>query len=319
MGVEHIQSGLLTKVEIVNFRGIKELSLQLDSTTILIGENNTGKSSILRALQSCLSSSVPKQDQFSEYDYHLTSDSDYPPDSAFIEITLHLDEQRDFKWPESITTAFRDVIQVDENDGKHIILRVRSQYDSTAQRFKTGYNFLSLDKEELQTTPRRKQLELLPVFYLTALRSTESFKPNARFWRPFVDYLEIDPAARKVLEDALVSVNQKITDSHGSFGIIKEYLDYIIRNIPLNSTGPASIESVPTKIIDVLARAQVVLKSATGAGMPIAQHGEGTQSLAVLCLLYAFLKGKLNKTTPNALPILTLEEPEAHLHPSAIR
>ena len=63
-----------------------------------------------------------------------------------------------------------------------------------------------------------------------------------------------------------------------------------------------------------------MLTSITGARLPIGRHGEGTQSLAVICLFDAFLKGRLaDSYTEFTNPILALEEPEAHLHPSAIR
>jgi putative ATP-dependent endonuclease of OLD family len=52
----------------------------------------------------------------------------------------------------------------------------------------------------------------------------------------------------------------------------------------------------------------------------LSQHGEGTQSLAVICLFDAFLDAQLiGEFGEGAIPILTLEEPEAHLHPSAVR
>ena len=62
----------LEQIDIVNFRGITHLTLKLDETTVLIGENNTGKSTVLEALQICLSRSLTRKgDIFSEYDYHL--------------------------------------------------------------------------------------------------------------------------------------------------------------------------------------------------------------------------------------------------------
>lgn len=50
----------LQQIDIVNFRGIRQLSLTLDETTVLIGENNTAKSTILDALQICLSRSLTR-------------------------------------------------------------------------------------------------------------------------------------------------------------------------------------------------------------------------------------------------------------------
>ena len=62
----------LKSIKIKNYRGIKELALGLEpGTTVLIGENNSGKTSVLRAIDACLS--YKRKDIFSEYDFHLDS------------------------------------------------------------------------------------------------------------------------------------------------------------------------------------------------------------------------------------------------------
>ena len=67
-------------------------------------------------------------------------------------------------------------------------------------------------------------------------------------------------------------------------------------------------------MFDMLAKAQLHLGTTAGAKIPVGRHGEGTQSLSVLMLFAAFLKA-----WPEGAPFTALEEPEAHLHPSAIR
>lgn len=80
------------------------------------------------------------------------------------------------------------------------------------------------------------------------------------------------------------------------------------------SGDAVSIEAVPGRMFDLLAKAQISLGTTTGAKIPVARHGEGTQSVAVLMLFSAFLDSR-----PTGTPIVALEEPEAHLHPSAVR
>jgi len=75
-----------------------------------------------------------------------------------------------------------------------------------------------------------------------------------------------------------------------------------------------SIDAIPGRLFDMLAKAQVNMNTGTGAKIPVARHGEGTQSLAVLTLFNAYLQA-WNK----GAPIVAMEEPEAHLHPSAVR
>ena len=81
----------LSKIRIVNFRGLKDLTLELDPITVLIGENNTGKSSVLAALQGCLGRSFTRRgSHFGDYDPHLIDVNAQPTGAAPIEIRLGL-------------------------------------------------------------------------------------------------------------------------------------------------------------------------------------------------------------------------------------
>jgi putative ATP-dependent endonuclease of OLD family len=66
MEKRHISGGamILERVEIVGFRGINRLSLMLEQTNVLIGENAWGKSSLLDALTLLLS---PETDLYHLY------------------------------------------------------------------------------------------------------------------------------------------------------------------------------------------------------------------------------------------------------------
>src|SRR3990170_7175891 len=97
---------LLKNVVIENFRGIKNLSLELDRTTILIGENNTGKTSFLKAIHFCLGRSLSRRTTpFDEYDYHLDSKEAVPSDASPISITLCFVEEKEGEWPDQVIQA----------------------------------------------------------------------------------------------------------------------------------------------------------------------------------------------------------------------
>jgi putative ATP-dependent endonuclease of OLD family len=312
---------LLERIDIKGFRGIRQMSLKLEAgTTVLIGENNTGKSSILEAIRRCLASStLPGRDAFLEYDYHMADRNGRPADGDPIEIVLY------FALQPSETDAMGRMEKALQTDGTgtSVILCVRSTYDD-ANPGATTWEFLNLDGERLTIDPqyhRNALRKLVIVFYLNALRdAAQEFKPTAKFWRPFVRSLNMDAARKSELETALNTLNKQVIDAHASFGAIRERLGKITEMIPLHNQDPVSIQAIPDKMFDVLSRAQVMLTSATGADIPLGRHGEGTQSLAVVCLFGAFLSSKLAETyTGYASPILAIEEPEAHLHPSAAR
>lgn len=316
----------LEQIDIINFRGIRNLSLKLDETTVLIGENNTGKTTILDALQICLSRSLTRRSGiFSEYDYHMPQMDSQPADSESIEITLRFAEQSVGEWSDEVLQIIASAVQICEDERQCVMLRVDSRFDDEAEDYVTNWNFLNLQGDTLPRAREPRNItdlqRLVPVFYLAALRdSAQEFRPRSPFWGPFVRSAKISPDLREELENELAELNEKVLSSHESFGAVKERLSNTARLVPLNNDEPVGIEAIPGKVFDILSRTQVMLKSTSGARLPIGRHGEGTQSLAVICLFDAFLESKLEDSyNEHTTPILALEEPEAHLHPSATR
>jgi predicted ATPase len=71
---------LLSRLRIENYRGVKLLELALDETTVLVGENNCGKTTVLHALRACLYTlrSTGRASPFEEFDLHFASQSADP-------------------------------------------------------------------------------------------------------------------------------------------------------------------------------------------------------------------------------------------------
>ena len=322
---KNLSTMIVDEIEINNFRGIRNLSLKLDETTVLIGENNTGKSTILAALESCLSRNLTRRSgAFSEYDYYLPEKDSQPMDSEGIEITLRFLEQVENEWPDEVLQTLAEAVQAGDEGKQSIVFRVQSRYDEVLDDFVTSWSFLDLAGNELIAAKAPVNLfalqQLAPVFYLSALRdSAQEFRPRGQFWNPFVRSLKMDPDVRRVLEGELAELNQKVLDANDSFGAVEDRLKNTGKMVPLATDDPVGIEAIPSRIFDIMSRTQVMLSSVTGARLPIGRHGEGTQSLAVICLFDAFLQTRLEDTyREHSSPILALEEPEAHLHPSAI-
>lgn len=317
---------LLTHVSIQNFRGIDDLSLPLDELCVLIGENNSGKTTILDAIRLCLTRSFSRKAViFNEYDYHFENASAEPTTARPIMITLTFSEKRQDEWPDEISQLLADAEQVNEQDLRSVTLRVMSQFVSTTNSFVTDYDFLNLAGEPLSAAKSPRNIinlqQLIPTFYLASLRdAAQEFRARSAFWGPFVRSLEVDAEGRRQLEEALRELNKTVLENHTAFDEVKDRLKVTAQLMPLGEADPVTIEAVPTKVFDVLSRAQVNLESKTGAQIPIIRHGDGTQSLAVICLFDAFVKSQLEiGYGVAATPLLALEEPEAHLHPSAIK
>lgn len=214
-------------------------------------------------------------------------------------------------------------VQILDDGTQSVVFRVRSSYDDVSEDFVTSWSFLDLGGNELLGARAPANLialqQLAPVFYLSALRySAQEFRPRGQFWSPFVRSLKMEPDVRQDLERELAELNEKVLAANESFGEVEERLGNTAKMVPLSSDDAVGIEAIPSRLFDIMSRTQVLLSSVTGARLPIGRHGEGTQSLAVICLFDAFLHSRLEDSyREHASPILALEEPEAHLHHSA--
>jgi putative ATP-dependent endonuclease of the OLD family len=317
----------LANLRIKNFRGIGDISLDFDKITVLIGSNNTGKTTILDAIQFCLARSLSRRSGiFSAYDYHLPDEAAQPQNAQPIEITITFTEQNEGEWPAELVQVIPNAVGITDENLQTVIFRLTSKYDPEIGDFTTDWEFLNPTGNPLGARARNTRYpielqRLAPVFYLAALRDAgQQFRAQSPFWGPFVRSLKMDVGERDEIEAVLAALNQRVLDSHEAFAPVLESLKQTANLVPLGGRDAVSIEAVPAKVFDMLSRTQVLLSGKTGARLPIGRHGEGTQSIAVICLFGAFLGAKLaDGYSPQAEPILALEEPEAHLHPSAVR
>ncbi len=307
----------LTRVEIENFRCIERISVDLDETTVLIGENNSGKTAFLDAVRLCLDPPFGrKRRPFEEYDYRLSEGKASPAEAPPIRIELVFAEGFPKEWPEDVRQDFREVIDRDPEERGVIRLRVTASFPSD-----TEWEFLT---EMEGPTERPAFLErirrLAPVNYLSALRDAEkNFASRGRYWRDFLDETGIPTEERAGLERELHEVNTRIVAQHQPLASVREQLEVVRKVLDFAAADAVSVDALPTKLFALLSGAQVSLASRSGARIPVTRQGQGTQSLAVLALFAAFLGSRRAAGQPEAVPITALEEPEAHLHPAAVR
>lgn len=311
----------ITKVRIENFRGLKELELDLDKTTVLIGENNSGKTSVLDALRLCLRDLGPRRRVvFDGFDFHLKDGAAEPHSADPLRVEISFSEQSPGEWDEALVGRLsrQKILQVGTDGLNHVKLRVTCAYDPANRDFSQDWTFLNLDGRRLTAVPETALGTLqreVAFFYLTALRdAARHFDAKGPFWRPFLKDSQLSPEKKAEIEQKLREINDLVVASHISFEQALDRLGKVQDVVPMAGGDVVSIEAVPGRMFDMLAKAQVHLGASSGAKVPVERHGEGTQSLAVLMLFSAFLDA-----WPDGTPVVALEEPEAHLHPSAVR
>lgn len=314
----------LSKIKVENFRGIAcaEIEPHRD-ITVLVGENNTGKTSVLEALRLCLDAvKSNKTCNFTEFDFYRDDTCNNLASCKPITITLTYLESKDHPWPDHITQSLNEVIV--GSDYSVIKLRVIAQYDADAGEPVQSWCFLDDAENELvgKNGLIKDLRRLRPFFFQTALRAAkDEFHGRSTYWSSFLRNKDIEETTRKELEDELLDVNRKIVDAHGSFKQVTEEVKRISELVAVGKVDAVTVDPAPADVYRTLRYGtDVNLLTASNAKIPIRSHGEGTQSLSVLLLFSAYLKTRLHADVDRqAEPIIAIEEPEAHLHPNAIR
>ena len=319
----------LREIRVKNFRNLVDTTVPIDDTTVLVGENNSGKTALLDALRIALPRSVAARGTpFDEYDYHMSKPEDSPQTSEGISIELWFREDESDEWKDSLIQSLSEIVQIDPTkDLDYIGLRLSSKYDKTLKEMTTKWEFLALDGQPLGGKAANpailaKFFSYIRLFYLSALRdSNEEFSPRSQYWGRILRDLKISEEQRKILGEELTKLNESLLKADSRLEQVRKSLDKIQGIMSVGTKQNTTIQALPLKPWDLMSRSEVVIKThGNEIDFPLSRYGQGMQSLAVLFLFEAYIDMLLTAMfQPETKAILTLEEPEAHLHPQAIR
>jgi putative ATP-dependent endonuclease of OLD family len=319
----------LREIIVKNFRNLVNVSVPIGDTTILVGENNSGKTALLDALRIALPRSLAgRGNPFDEYDYYMCKVGDSPHTCEGIVIELWFREDSPDEWPDTLIQSLTDIIQTDPvKDLDSIGLRLSSKYDTIAKEIVTKWEFLTLDGQPLggkgaNPANLTKFLSYMRLFYLSALRDFDTeFSPRSQYWGRILHDLKINEEQMKMLSEELAKLNNALLKADTRLEQVRTSLDKVQKIMSVGSGQNTSIQALPLKPWDLLSKSEVVIKThGNEIDFPLSRHGQGMQSLAVLFLFEAYIDMLLVPSfQPETKAILTLEEPEAHLHPQATR
>ncbi len=319
----------LREIIVKNFRCLVDVTIPISDTTVLVGENNSGKTALLEALKISLPwNTASRTPPFNEYDYHMVKNSDSPQTSNGIEIELWFREDASDEWPESLVQALTDIIQTDPvMDLDSIGLRLSNKFDEIAKEFVTKWEFLALDGQPLggkgaNSANLTRFLPFNRLIYLSALRnSSDEFSPRSQFWGSILRDLKISDEQAKRINEELSILNEDLLKADPRLEKVKKSLNRVQEIMVQGTNETTSIQALPLKPWDLMSKSQVVIKArGTEIDIPLSRHGQGMQSLAVLFLFQAYIDVLLKPFfKPETEAILALEEPEAHLHPQVSR
>lgn len=305
----------IRKILIKNFRSIKELEFEPTSLCALIGENNSGKSNILKAINLVLGDTWPSVRNISDDDIYNKD-----PQSE-IEISLLFDQ--------ALITNKDSAGHDYEVHG--FCLRYRHYKRKTGMKKKGDpkVEFVTLDKngaeikiikklqkgqasfpETLNVNTELK--ELVPAVYIGVDRDLEKELSGSRWTLLGKLFIEL---AKEFAEDAYrISRYESISDEINKLLRIDSFnaLEKIIKSNVQRQTGMKDVELKfsPVGILDYYKSLGINVKeNSKSQESDSLEMGSGIQSAITIAIINAYRE--IKKTGA----ILLIEEPEVYLHP----
>ena len=318
----------ISRLSIENFRCIRALDIPLSPTSVIIGENNAGKTAVLDAVKIAMSRKWGRSGQtgFNEYDFPFS----VGPDGARPEIQIRLwfSEAQQAEWPQAMVDDLTDIIRTDPHTGANsICMQVTCSFESVTKSVEPIWQFLNDEHQPFSGAGARNQnlsrfFDYVPCFSMAAMRDAGvEFGGRSRFWGALLKSIDVDQEKAADLEGRFAALNNELLAADPKLEAIKDTLKAISTVIANGAAGDVDVRAIPVNLWEIISRCEVVVQGQTNdPWLPIGKHGHGVQSLAIIFLFRAFVENALGGALPEeAEPVLTLEEPEAHLHPQACR
>lgn len=313
----------ISKVRIRNFRCIDEIELDLEpGTTYLVGENNSGKTSILYALWSALGSRRPIDD-----DLHRSVDGTLA-EEASVDIWIVPTSDSD-QFSAELRQHFLHVQRDPNTDIDTLGIRIVFKSSREGHILSTRRSFLQPNDENIWVPAEAPALPsyLMDHFeanLLYASRDLDAERANrTSLWGRVLADLQIEQTthdeseSRIELEEALRDIAQRIREASPVLKALGADLAELVD--AQTSVGRVELQPVPPRLEDLARTAEVEFHQEDQPVMPLRFQGLGSRSLATMLVFKTLAQFRLGADSGfDPQPITLLEEPEAHLHPQAI-
>jgi putative ATP-dependent endonuclease of OLD family len=316
------------RVRIRNFRSIRELEMELGDMTVFIGPNNAGKTALLDAVRIVLHRRWGQRGTgFTENDVHRPDEHGDPKTLPPVQIEIVLEEPAAGAWDADMVAQLDDIMTFLPDGRSVLTLRVTCAWSEEKEAFDPTWEFLDgggvpLTGKSQRATNLTGFFSYLPFFWLPALRdAADEFTPRATHWGRLLRAVRIPDELEAEALGVLRDLDAKIMAADPRLAELADIIGGATHVAINESPGSARLNALPLTVEDILQRAGLVFRNADQRPwLPLAHHGQGLQSVAVIFLFQAAVLQQLREAgRPGMEAIFAIEEPEVHLHPQAAR
>ena len=324
----------ISRIVIRNFRAFQSLDINVENELCcIIGENNTGKTAILRAIQICLDISLPSTFRsLQREDINANLDISTPSQVLIgIELTefegIVNEESLVSTWKTSADRArifyrFRPKPSVREQLRSGALLSGALSLDDYAWEIRGGGNpavdllELEWDEDGVGEAVRFADLQSYLVVHQPALRDVEGDLRNPR-QSPLIKLIEsfdIPQVEQQALIEILDNANALIAQSK-TVSDVAEAIDMRFKDV----SGPAfemgaKLGLSAATFRAILRNLKLILSDRSLQEFEPGRNGLGMNNILYISILIEYLKRRIAGGNSSGQLVL-IEEPEAHLHP----
>ena len=283
--------------------------------TVLVGPNNAGKTCLLDALEALLTYKGDKR-PFRDEDFHNGS---VTQSEIRVDVILRPSRGDSFA-PGELGSTMPNV----HNGREGIRLSLTSSFDSDPSVEAVVSTLSRVDLNGGRTQERLFRFPFwnqLPTRVFRADNDTErALAAYGSDWKRLVGRARPTDAAMQKAIVGLTRASRRLVKDTPALKDLADQLEPSLAALGMLEGGSVEISVAPLEPNELLRNIQVAMKlSKAGSFLPPSRHGLGSQRLLLFSLYRLLTEYLSNSETDNVSPILLVEEPEAHLHPTATR
>jgi putative ATP-dependent endonuclease of the OLD family len=306
---------LISDVRVRGFRALQEVSIALGpGATILVGENNSGKTSFLEALATALGHRRARLEDLQR--------SPGKTSKAFTVDIRVAPKGKEF--PKGATQVFGDAVQDVATDHPYVTIRARGELDEVHADVRlTRWYLKGWDGNPpvlQQPRPTDRALDLLSFEFLDARRDVlEQLRNRASLLGRALSAGTIATDVREGAETKLREVAEVLRTGLTSLSTLRTHLKGLRAALP-GSVKNVEVDPIPQDLEDLVRAVDIRVEDPSGS-FSASSLGMGTRALAALLVFRTFIDvGRAAAAEAgNSASLAAFEEPEAHLHPQAQR
>lgn len=345
----------ISKIKIKNFRNFQDKEVEFkEGVNVLIGHNNAGKTNLLKALSLALDFQGSKR--LGIDDFHKSSTDTLldelkkDPPKVTIEVTIKGKHDKENPDNDDLVTVSNWLIKL---DAEYEALLTYEFFLPEKEKSERKYEDLLKDIQDIKQAWKTIEHDFLRYYvyrvwggkkdnlnqadseslqkfdfqFLDAIRDVERdmFSGRNTLLRDVMNYFldhEEDAVIKKQNKDNFrTAIAPVVEEVQKRLQKGKEQIQTYAQDTGATFHGNAKPEfdgSISEQ--DIFAALRLVIRYETGIDIPVSHNGLGYNNLVFMSLLLAKMQSDTSKdykgSNAKVFSILSIEEPEAHLHPS---